>query len=209
MKTIALYLRVSTDKQTHENQALQLQEFCKGKGFEIVQTYKETISGKEKERPEFKRMLEDASKHRFDSILVWSLDRFTREGTDMVWHYLSLLKNYNVSFLSYQEPYLNTDNEMVRDILYSILGALAKQERIRLSERTKAGLQRAMKEGKRIGRRKTYTVAQEAHIITLAKEGLPYTEIARRLGINAGSVKYALTKGMKSPRGKATQESAY
>ena len=149
---VAIYTRVSTTKQDYENQLSQLREYCKRQNYEIEAIYKEIISGKEANRPEFKKMLQDAHKKKFDAILVWALDRFTREGTQKVFHYLSLLDSYKVKFISYQEPYFNTDNEMVRDILFSVMGALAKQERIRISERTKAGLQKAVQRGKKLGR---------------------------------------------------------
>jgi len=76
---IAIYARVSTGKQDYENQLIELREYCKTREHEIVEVYKETISGKEAERPEFKRMMEDVTKRKFEAVLVWALDRFTRE----------------------------------------------------------------------------------------------------------------------------------
>ena len=83
---VAIYSRVSTGKQDYENQLLQLREFSKNKGWKVYEEYSETISGKEADRPEFKRMLEDASKRKFDAIVVWALDRFTREFYAMSAH---------------------------------------------------------------------------------------------------------------------------
>ncbi len=200
----ALYVRVSTDKQSYENQIAELTNFCKARGYTVAEVYKETISGKEAERPEFKRMLEDAAKHKFDAIVVWALDRFTREGTGKVWHYLSLLRQYNVAFISYTESYLNTDNELVRDVLFSILGALAKQERLKISQRTKSALElvkaRGSKSGRPIGRPKTYTAEQEAKAKELRAQGQSYNAIAKALGLNPGIVYKILTKGMKTAR---------
>ena len=139
---VAIYTRVSTDKQDYENQLIQLREYCKKKSFEISVIYRETISGKEHNRPEFKQMMSDASKQKFDAILVWALDRFTREGVDKVWKYIKELDYHGIEFISYQEPFLNTDNKMVKDMLFSIMGVLAEQERIRISERTKTSLLR-------------------------------------------------------------------
>jgi DNA invertase Pin-like site-specific DNA recombinase len=83
-------------------------------------------------------------------VVFWSLDRFSREGINQTMRYLQLLDSYGVRFQSYAEEYLNTDNELVRDILISVLASLAKQERRRISERTKAGLETARQKGKRL-----------------------------------------------------------
>ena len=172
---VVIYARTSTGKQDYQNQIDQLKEYCKKREWEIVNVYKEVISGKEANRPEFLKMLEDAHKHKFDAILVWALDRFTREGTQRVFHYLTQLDNYKIKFISYQEPYFNTDNEMVRDILFSVMGSLAKQERIRISERTKAGLQRAVKRGQKLGR--PHLKSTDKRIIELHNEGKKIREI--------------------------------
>lgn len=172
---IAIYARISTGKQDYDNQIDQLKDYCKKQEWDVEHIYKEVISGKESERPEFKRMLEDAHKRKFDAILVWALDRFTREGVERVFHYLTQLNALKVKFISYQEPYFNTDNEMVRGILLSVMGALAKQERIRISERTKAGLQRAVKRGQKLGRPELKST--DNRIIELHKQGKKMREI--------------------------------
>ncbi len=177
---VAIYTRVSTEKQDYENQLSQLREYVKKQGWTIYKVYSETISGKESNRPEFKNMFQEASKRKFDGILVWALDRFTREGTERVWHYISLLNSYNVKFISYTESYFNTENEMVRDILFSIMGSLAKQERIRISERTKAGMQRAREKGIKVGKPKL-SIKTEQEIIKLREQGKSYREICQEV----------------------------
>jgi len=177
---VAVYTRVSTTKQEYQNQLSQLKSFCEKKGWQIIQEYSETISGKEANRPVFKQMLEDASKRKFDAIVVWALDRFTREGTERVWHYLSLLNTYGVSFVSYQEPFFSTENEMVRDILISVMGTLAKQERLRIGERTKAGLERAREKGVELGRPKISEKVIQI-ILQLRSEGISMMEISRQV----------------------------
>ena len=173
---IAIYVRVSTGQQDYENQLEQLRDFCKNKNWNIYKEYSEIISGKEYDRPEFKRMLEDASKRKFDAILVWALDRFTREGTARVWHYLSLLNTWGIKFISYTESYFNTENEMVRDILFSIMASLAKQERLRIGERTKAGLERARAKGIKLGKPKVSKKIRDK-IVELREQGKSYREI--------------------------------
>lgn len=184
---VAIYTRVSTGKQEYENQLNQLRDYCKSKDWDIFEEYNEKVSGKERNRPEFVRMMDHAAKRKFDVILVWALDRFTREGTERVWHYISLLNSYGVKFVSYQEPFFNTDNEMVRDILLSVMGTLAKQERIRLGLRTKAGLERAKKQGKKIGR-PGISSYHKKRIIELHNLGESINKISKQINLSYGTV---------------------
>ena len=177
---VAIYTRVSTTKQEYENQINALKEYCKSKGWTIHKEYAEVISGKESNRPEFKKMMLEAQQKKFDAILVWALDRFTREGTEKVFRYLSELKYAKVQFLSYTEPFLNTDNEFMRDILFSIMGALAKQERIKMSERTKAGLEKARLKGIKLGK-KPVSEKTKKEIIKLREQGKSYRDICKEV----------------------------
>jgi putative DNA-invertase from lambdoid prophage Rac len=176
---VAIYTRVSTGKQDYENQISQLKEYCKKQNYEVYKIFSETISGKESNRPIFKEMLSEASKRRFDAVLVWALDRFTREGTSKVWYYINLLNNYKVKFISYTEPLLGTENEMIRDIVLTVMGAMAKQERLRISERTKAGLETAKRRGKKLGRPRLKNT--EKAIIELYNQGKKIREICKEV----------------------------
>ena len=177
---VAIYVRVSKQDEDYENQLKQLRDFCKNKGWDIYKEYSEIISGKESIRPEFKKMFEDASKHKFDSILVWALDRFTREGVARAWHYISQLDYYKINFISFKEPFLNTDNKLVKDMLFSIMSVLAEQERIRISDRTKAGLERARAKGIRLGKPPIKNKVKQ-EIIKLREQGKSYREICEEV----------------------------
>jgi DNA invertase Pin-like site-specific DNA recombinase len=85
-------------------------------------------------------------------LLVWALDRLSREGMVPTIGHLQQLAVAGVAFQSFTEPLLSTDNDMVRDIVLAVMSPLAKMERQKLSERTKAGLERARAKGKRLGR---------------------------------------------------------
>jgi DNA invertase Pin-like site-specific DNA recombinase len=154
MKPVALYLRVSTKDQTTANQLHQLEDLCTRREWEIVRVYKDAESGSKGrgERSEFDAMFRDARAGKFALIVFWSVDRFSREGVAQTFNYLQLLDSYGVRFYSHEEQYLETENEMVRDIVLAILAAAAKAERVRLSSRTKAGLERAKRDGKKLGR---------------------------------------------------------
>ena len=86
------------------------------------------------------------STKKFDLLLFWALDRLSREGISKTIGYLEQLKGWQVGWRSYTQPFLDTGNDMVTGIVLSVLAAVAQQERIVISERTKAGLRRAVEE---------------------------------------------------------------
>jgi DNA invertase Pin-like site-specific DNA recombinase len=99
-------------------------------------------------------LFDDAAKRKFDCVLFWALDRFSREGMAQTIIHLQRLSAYGVAFHSYTEPHLATDNELVRNILLALLSSLAKVEAQKISERTRAGMARAKAKGTKIGRPK-------------------------------------------------------
>jgi DNA invertase Pin-like site-specific DNA recombinase len=150
---VAIYARVSTDDKGQDplNQLLQLRAFAEQQGWQIVKEYTDQLSAKNGDRAGFKAMWKDAEAHRFDCLLFWSLDRLTREGTLATLTYLKRLGDQGIKFKSYTEQYIDSLG-VFGDAIIGILAAVAQQERIRISERTKAGLDRARKQGKRLGR---------------------------------------------------------
>jgi DNA invertase Pin-like site-specific DNA recombinase len=156
MMRIAIYARVSTEDrgQDPENQLRQLRDWCARSGHEIAGEYIDHVSGGKgaDKRPQLGRMLDGAHKREFDMVLVWALDRLSREGMVATIGYLQRLAAAGVAFHSYSEPMLSTGNEMVRDIVLAVIARLAKMERQRISERTKAGLARVKAAGTRLGR---------------------------------------------------------
>src|SRR5579864_681588 len=143
-----IYARVSTkDKgQDFENQLLQLRQFAERMGWRIVAEYCDRKSAKNTERVEFQRMMADASRRSFDVLLFWSLDRICRSGALDTLQILQQITEYGVNYRSYTEQYLDSTG-IFREAIIGILGCIAKQERVRLSERVTAGLARAAKEG--------------------------------------------------------------
>ena len=99
----AVYTRVSTrDKgQDTANQLDQLRDFCKAQSWDIVAEYEDHDSGSNPDRTQFKAMLNDAMQRKFDVVLFWALDRFTREGALQTLQYLSVLSSYGVGLRSY------------------------------------------------------------------------------------------------------------
>ena len=132
----ALYARVSTkDKgQEVENQLRQLREFSVHSGWTIVAEYIDHESGKISDREQFQAMFEAASKRRFDVLLFWSLDRLSREGVLPTLQHLQRLSCYGVGYRSFTEQYFDSCG-IFRDAVIAIVATVAKQERIRISER--------------------------------------------------------------------------
>src|SRR5664279_6548384 len=155
MKT-AIYARVSTKdgRQDAENQLKQLRTFAAHQGWEIVHEYVDKASGKRGDRDQFQKMFTAASKRQFDGLLFWSLDRLSREGTVKTLNHLERLNAYGVNYRSFTEQYLDSTG-IFKEAVIGILAAVAKQERVRLSERTIAGLERARAAGRVGGRPKT------------------------------------------------------
>ena len=130
----------------------QLRAFVDGhEGWKLVEEYRDEESGATGSRARFQALFEDAHQRKFEVVVFWALDRFSREGTRATINYLHELESYGVGFVSYTERYLDSTG-IFRDALIGLLAALANQEGIRLSDRVKAGMARALIEGKHVGR---------------------------------------------------------
>jgi DNA invertase Pin-like site-specific DNA recombinase len=186
----AIYTRVSTrDKgQDFTNQLIALREFAARQGWEIVNEYIDQRSAKNDDRAQFQQMFQDASQRRFDVLLFWSLDRLSREGVLETLQHLQRLTSYGVTWRSFTEQYLDSTG-IFREAVIGILAAIAKQERVRLGERTRAGLERVRREGKKLGR--PAAKADAAMIRRMRAEGASWSAIGRRTRLSRGTVKKA------------------
>jgi DNA invertase Pin-like site-specific DNA recombinase len=183
---IALYTRVSTrDGQDVTNQLRQLREFCKSQGWTIVYEFADQVTGKHADREHFQALFAAASRREFDCVLFWSLDRFSREGVYETLQHLQRLTSYGVGYRSFTEQYLDSCG-LFKDAVISILATIAKQERIRLSERTIAGLERAKAQGRVGGRPRV--ICNRDRVFSLRQEGRSLAEIAGQLGMSKTTV---------------------
>ena len=184
MKQVAIYARVSTrDKQEAENQLRQLREFIgKQDDWQPATEYIDRETGKHANRAGFQKMFDAASRHEFDILLFWSLDRLSREGVYETLQHLNRLTSCGIGWRSYSEPYLDSCG-LFKDAVISILATLAKQERVRLGERVIAGLERARAEG-RVGGRPPLTEAVRKKVRKLHCRGLSFGQIASELNIS-------------------------
>lgn len=186
--TARVYARVSTDRQETMNQLAQLRDFAKKQNWALDVEYLDYETGSKSDRVEFQRMFKDASQRRFDVLLFWSLDRLSREGALETLQHLQRLTSYGVAWRSFTEPYFDSCG-VFKDALIAIIATLAKQERIRIGERTRAGLARVRAAGQRLGRPRRLNGRHREQVTLLRSQGVAGREIARRLGISEASVR--------------------
>ena len=187
----AIYARVSTKdgRQDTENQLRQLRDFAASQDWKVIHEYVDRASGKRSDRDEFQKMFAAASRREFDCLLFWSLDRLSREGTVETLNHLQRLTSYGVNYRSFTEQYLDSTG-IFKEAVIGILAAVAKQERVRLSERTIAGLQRAKAQGRVGGRPKAEDADPKlaVKIGRLRSEGHSIRAIATELGKSPNTI---------------------
>ncbi|WP_288591095.1 recombinase family protein [uncultured Victivallis sp.] len=179
-----IYARVSTEDQTVENQLRELKEYASRQQWQVINELTDTASGSKTaaERTGLKEVFNLARKKKYDVLLFWSLDRFSREGSRKTLEYLTRLDDYGVKWHSYTEEYISSLG-IFADAIISLMACLAKQERLRISERTKAGMARAAAAGKSIGRPKTAPeVIEQAK--QLREKGLSFAAIGKEMNLS-------------------------
>ncbi len=147
---VALYTRVSTREQHLDNQLHVLRAWCTDQGYEIVSEFRDIVSGV-KRRGQLDDLMAAARGREFDLGAIWSLDRLTREGTFQSLYYLTSLTSMGIKVFSHQQPMLNPGQPFY-DVVVAVYAEVARLERLQISERTKAGLARARRNGKQLGR---------------------------------------------------------
>lgn len=183
IKQAALYARVSTKdgRQDAENQLIALREDCAKQGWRIAGEYVDHETGGTAKRPHFQRMFADARARKFDVVLFWSLDRLSREGVKATLDHLERLTGYGVAWRSHTEEYLDSCG-IFKDAVLAILAVIAKQERVRRSERAKAAITRLRREGKtdHLGRPRKFMDRDKVRQLRAA--GRTVREIAAEIG---------------------------
>ena len=176
--------------QDTENQISQLRKYCGCQEWEIIKVVTDNVSGAKgiQDRKGLEEVFRMAHRKQFDVLLFWSLDRLSREGSRKTIEYLSKLESYKVDWHSFTEPYLSSLG-IFKDAIIAILSALAKQERVRISERTKAGMERfkRMNPNHHFGRARTSEIRIN-EVLQLRDQGLSLTEIGTRLKLTAARV---------------------
>ena len=179
---VAIYARVSTTKQETENQVVQLRDYATRMGWSVAEVLKETEHGWEPEREKLQELLDLARFREIDIALVWALDRFSRQGVAATLKLVEDLHRSGVKLWSYQEPFLRESDPAMAELVLSFLAWAAKQEHVRISERTKAGLERVRANGTKLGRPKLHSFDLE-EAKRLRGEGKSWNEIVKELGL--------------------------
>ena len=189
----ALYARVSTkDKgQDVENQLVQQRCYAAAQGWEITE-FIDHETAKHADRAQFQALFAAASRREIDVVLVWSLDRFTREGVAETFIHIKKLRDYGAHFESLTEAHFRTTGP-AGELMIAIAAWIAKQERVRISERTKAGLAVARSKGRIGGRRPKVFDRERAE--AMRAQGTSWRKIASAMNVAPSSIRDALTGG--------------
>jgi len=185
---VAIYSRVSTSHQTTENQRLELERVAALRGWEIVASFADDgISGSKGrlERPALDSLLKGATRRQFDLIAVWSVDRLGRSLQHLV-ETVNELHAVGVDLYVHQQA-LDTSTPAGK-LAFSVFGALAEYERELIRERVKVGLERAKKNGKKLGRPTNLNASVKAAIVGLRSKDVPIRQIAKQRKVGTGTV---------------------
>ena len=188
IERVALYARVSTKdgRRDTENQLIALREYCQKQGWDIAGEYVDHETGGTSKRPQFQRMLGDARARKFDLVLFWSLDRLSREGVSATLGHLERLTSYGVGWRSHTEEYLDSCG-IFRDAVLAILAVIAKQERIRRSERAAAAIARLRRQGRTEHLGRPRLVLDRPKARKLHGQGWSVRKIAAELVVSAAT----------------------
>jgi len=193
-KRAALYTRVSTVDQNLETQLLDLRQMAAQRGYEIVAQFSDCISGAKSRRPGLDQLMREARRGKFDVVLVWAFDRIARS----VVHFLQTLDELNrlkVEFVSFREQ-IDTGGPLGRAIVI-IVGAVAELERSLIVERVRAGMRRAVLEGRHIGR--PALILDRTAILRDRQHGMSLGQIARAHHISRATVHKVLHQQQTPP----------
>jgi DNA invertase Pin-like site-specific DNA recombinase len=192
VRKVACYFRCSTSDQKVSNQMIELREYCSKMGWQITKEYVDeglsgTLSGAK--RPAFNEMTKDAYRKKFDAVVCWDISRLGRSMKNLIM-FLADMKDRDVGIVSFRQGFDTSTN--MGSIMYQFVGILSEWEASMISERTLAGLERARREGKTLGRRKVTNDTMNAKIIELRSENKSLRAIATEVGVSTGTIRKVL-----------------
>ncbi len=184
-KRVAIYVRVSTDGQSVENQRRELEAVATRHGWEVAGVFSDHgISGTKEKRPAFARLVQGIARRDFDTVAVWSVDRLGRSLQHLL-TFLGELRAKGVDLYLHQQG-VDTATPAGK-ALFQMLGVFAEFERAMIVERVHAGLRRARAQGKRFGRPRV-SADIEHRIRRELTKGTGIRAVARKLGVGVGTV---------------------
>jgi DNA invertase Pin-like site-specific DNA recombinase len=187
MKRAAIYVRVSTDHQTVENQTRELRQVAERRGWEVAEVYSDAgISGAKdrKQRPGLDQILNDAGRRKFDIVMAWAIDRVGRSLIDL----LGTIQHLDACGVDLYLDQQNIDTSTpMGKLVFQVTGAFAEFERSMIRQRVHAGLRRAVASGKRLGRPRIKDGVEERIREALAA-GMSIRKAATKFGVNKSTV---------------------
>lgn len=182
---VAIYARVSTEKQTHDSQLKELQDFCRRREWENTTVYTDKASGAKFTRQGLDKLMQEVRKGRVDVIVCYKLDRLGRSLAHLA-QIIGEMTGYNVALVCPSQGIDTSDNNPAGRLQLGVLMAVAEFERSIIQERVKAGLRSAMAQGKKLGRPATLFQHEKA-VRSLLVAGKGVREISRQLGLAPSS----------------------
>jgi len=191
-RKVACYFRCSTSEQRTDNQKIEVREYCERMGWNIVKEYEdeglsETLS--RNKRPAFNNMIKDAYRKKFDLVVVWDISRLGRSMNQLI-IFLSDMQDRDIGICSVRQGF--DSSTQMGAIMYSFVSILSSWEREMIRERTLAGLERAKREGKTLGRKPVTNPEMTQKIIQLRSEKKSLRAIASEVGVSAGTIRKVL-----------------
>jgi len=187
-KRIAIYARVSTDKQTCENQLQELRAIAERMNYTIIAEFIDNgISGMKtrQDRPALDQLMKSATQRKFDMVMCWSIDRLGRSLQNLV-EILNELQAMKIDLFFLQQG-MDTSTPSGR-MIFSVFGAIGEFERNLIRERVIAGQKRAVANGVKIGRPSKMNDGMRSAIQLLREKGMGIKQISRELKVGIGTV---------------------
>lgn len=189
----AVYHRASTVDQDATLAREELKAAAKARGFAVVMTIEETGSGARNDRPGLQRVLRAAQKHEVDVVLCWKLDRFARSALDLLAN-IQLLEDAGVRFIAVTQGIdIKPDGDPMSRLILTVLAGVAQFERQLIIERTRLGLEKARRSGKRLGRPRS-TAVDPAAVASLRASGASWSAVAAQLGCTSSAARRAAAR---------------
>lgn len=180
-----------TSPEETAKQLSELEQFCKTRGFDEIELYNEKIESDGRQRPVFIQLIKDANRRKFDTVVVWSFRNFRRYVGIKDIKYIIHLRSKGIMFVSYREPFFDTSSSQ-SGILLPMLEWLVEDEARTTSSRTKAGIEKAKRQGIVIGRPKVDMDTKK--VLELREKGATLEEIAETLGTSKETVRRTLMR---------------
>jgi DNA invertase Pin-like site-specific DNA recombinase len=188
VKKIAIYVRVSTNKQDSTNQLIELRDLANRMNYEIVQEYIDNgISGTKgrEDRPGLDLLLNHAGQRKFEQVMIFDITRLGRSLQNCI-ETLNYLNSLNIDILI-QKQGIDTSTSVGR-LTFSLMASLGEYEKNLMRERIILGINRAKSQGKKLGRPSNMNEGMKNAIKILREKGMGIVSISKQLNCGVGTI---------------------